>query len=199
VSANSLALYNSVRPFVSSAKIVNSDENHTYEVPQIQLDDSFFYGGQFDRAIKDVADGEIMCVIVGDNIPTNDFAAVFKAAEHAFRTYNVGVYAPNDKRAISHATRNALYAEELYDVDTTDCGFWFIHPRIVRSLKGLDFTQSKYGWGIDTVVIAEARKQGMLVLRDYSVETDQLDHSCGYDAGGAMYGMRLLEKAYSGL
>ena len=199
VSANSLALYNSVRPFVSSAKIVNSDENHVYEVPQIQLDDSFFYGGQFDRAIKDVGDGEIMCVIVGDNIPTNDFAAVFKAADHAFRTYNVGVYAPNDKRATSHAKRNALYAEELYDVDTTDCGFWFIHPRIVRRLKALDFTQSKYGWGIDTVVIAEARKQGMLVLRDYSVETDQLDHSCGYDAGGAMYGMRLLEKAYSGL
>lgn len=196
VSANSLALFTAVCPHVRSTKIINSDENHPYDVPQIQLDDSFFYGGQFDRAIKDVADGEIMCVIVGDNIPTNDFAAIFRAATSVFCKYNVGVYAPNDKRAVAHVKRNAHYAEELYDVDTTDCGFWFIHPRIVRRLKALDFTQSKYGWGIDTVVIAEARKQGMLVLRDYSVETDQLDHSCGYDVRGAMYGMQLLENAY---
>ena len=199
VTANSLELYNKIAPHVASIKIVNSDENHTYHVPQIQLDDSYFYGGQFVNAITDVSDGDILCVVVGDNLPTNDFRAMFDAARAAFQKHNVGVYAPNDKREIAHAKRNACYTDELYDVDTTDCGFWFIHPRLVRRLRHLDFAISKFGWGVDTVIIAEARKQGMLVLRDYSVETDQLDHTCGYDVRGAMYGMQLLQQAYSTL
>lgn len=53
--------------------------------------------------------------------------------------------------------------------------------------------------GIDIITIRESRKQGLLVLRDCSVETDQLDHTCGYGEDDAMHGLRLLEEEYNKL
>ena len=63
-------------------------------------------------------------------------------------------------------------------------------------MRHINYNISKYGWGIDFITIKEARKQGLLVLRDYSVETDQLDHTCGYDQSKAFHGMYLLQQEY---
>jgi hypothetical protein len=198
VSVNSLQLYNNIAPIIENTIMINCDEHMplTDDIPHIQLDDSHYYGSQFNHAIKHIKDGAIMCVIVGDNIADNNFEKIFQNALDTYNNFNTGVYAPNDKRT-THKGRNDRFNGELYDVPNTDCGFWFIHPDIVKRLRKLDFTISKYGWGIDNVVIAESRKQKRLVLRDYSVETDQLDHTVGYDSHGAHIAQVEFEKAYS--
>jgi hypothetical protein len=200
VSVNGLKLYQNIAPIINNTIMINCDEYMplTDDIPHIQLDDSHFYGSQFNHAIKHVKDGAIMCVIVGDNISDNDFEKIFQNALDAYNNFHTGVYSPNDKRT-AHQGRNECFNGDLYNVPNTDCGFWFIHPNIVRRLRVLDFTASKYGWGSDTVVMAEARKQKLLVLRDYSVETDQLDHSVGYNGERAAAGQQVLEKLYSKL
>ena len=197
VSVNGLKLYQNIAPIINNTIMINCDEYMplTDDITHIQLDDSHFYGSQFNHAIKHVKDGAIMCVIVGDNIPDNDFEKIFQNALDTFNNYNTGVYSPNDKRT-AHQGRDGRFIGELYNVPNTDCGFWFIHPKIISRLRKLDFTLSKYGWGADTVVILEARKQNLLVLRDYSVETDQLDHNVGYNSQKAAAGQTVLELAY---
>jgi hypothetical protein len=87
--------------------------------------------------------------------------------------------------------------DKLFHVPNTDCGFWFMHPAIVERLRSIDYRLSNLGWGIDIINIKEAQKQGRLVLRDYSVETDQLDHKCGYNVKEASVGRKILEEIYS--
>jgi hypothetical protein len=139
-----------------------------------------------------------MCCIVGDNIHDNDFDKIFNSAIYAYNNVNAGVYAPNDKRT-AHTDRLENIKDELYDVPVTDCGFWFIHPKIIARLKNINYSVSRFGWGIDVITIKESRKQGRLVMRDYSTETDQLDHTCGYDPDIAYRDMKKLERLYKKL
>ena len=182
VNENSLRLYNAIRPIVNHTTIINCDEHWPLDssIQHIQLDDSCYYGAQFNTAIKHIPEGGIMCIIVGDNNCENDFSTIFTSALKVFNTNKIGVYAPRDKRSTVQKVIHRYYGS-LYHVKNTDCGFWFIHPTIYTPMKTLDYTISKYGWGIDVIMIKEAIRHGMRVVCDTSIETDQLDHECGYN------------------
>ena len=198
VSINSLVLYDKISKVLKNVTIVNCDEKLILDqnIKHIQLDDSHYYGSQFTHAIRDVNPNSICCMIVGDNVHDNNFPLVFHNAVEAFNTNSMGVYAPNDRRS-PHSNHLEHIIGSLYNVDNTDCGFWFINPMILASIKEFDFSISKYGWGIDFIVIAQARKQGFLVCRDYSTETDQLDHNCYYDHNAALVCWSVLDKEYN--
>lgn len=200
VNANSVLLYTSIQPIVRNTYIINCDENFVLDpsIQHIQLDDSCYYGAQFKTAITHVQDNKLFCVIVGDNKPDNDFSKIFSAALNAFNNHRIGVYTPHDKRSV-HQHVVDTYKDQMYNVVNTDCGFWFIHPKIYKGIRNLDFTVSKYGWGIDTIVIKEANKFGMLVISDHSIETDQLDHTCGYNIKDAANEGAKLMRLYSQL
>jgi hypothetical protein len=197
VSANSVKLRESISPIIKNTWIINCDENYPLDasIPHIQLDDSHYYGSQYNTAIKHVKEGAIFCVIVGDNVADNNFNVMFNTAVNTFNKYAVGVYAPHDKRS-SHKSKLERIKDDLFNVENTDCGFWFIHPSIVSRIRGIDYTSSKSGWGIDIITIKEARRQGRLVIRDYSIQTDQLDHTCGYNTKRAGADMRRLNALY---
>jgi hypothetical protein len=200
VSDNSLKIFNNVSPIIKNTIFINCDEHLrlTRDIPHIQLNDSHYYGSQFNTAIKNVKEGAILCVIVGDNIADNDYEKIFNNALSAFNEYNAGVFGPNDKRS-PHQKHFGPITMNLYSVPNTDCGFWFIHPNIVKRLRGIDYTISKYGWGCDTIVMLESKKQRLLILRDFSTETDQLDHTTNYDIYTAQLAQRQLEMAYNAL
>ena len=184
VTDNSLKLYEKIKPIISNTTIINCDETRPID-GSIHLDDSHYYGSQYDHAIKDITPGNILCVIVGDNIHDNNFEAIFNSALSTFNSYNVGIYAPHDKRS-SHQNVIARYINTLFNVENTDCGFWFIHPDLVSKLRDVDYSISRYGWWIDKLTISYAKRHNFLVLRDYLVSTDQLDHTCGYPQSEAM-------------
>jgi hypothetical protein len=200
VTENSLQLYKKISEIVKDTTLVNCDEHFKpkNKVKHVQLDDSYYYGSQYDVAIKQVAPGKIFCIVVGDNISKSNFRLIFESAIKTFNNHNVGIYAPNDKRTV-HTKKTAHYVDKLFQVPNTDCGFWFIHPAIVDRLRSIDYRLSNLGWGIDIINIKEAQKQGRLVLRDYSIETDQLDHTCGYNVKEASVGSKVLEEIYSKL
>jgi hypothetical protein len=196
---NTLVLYEKIRNILKNVCIVNCDEflNLDNDIVTIKLDDSHYYGSQYDHAIKHVKENKLFCVIVGDNV-SDHLDKIFNNALHTFNNYKVGVYSPHDKRTI-HTKMLENINDSLYNVENTDCGFWFINPYIVKKMRNINYNISKYGWGIDIITIKESRKQGFLVLRDYSVETDQLDHTCGYDRYQAFRGMDLLQQEYNKL
>jgi hypothetical protein len=186
VNENSLQLYNAIRPIVSHTTIINCDEHWSLDpsIQHIQLDDSCYYGSQFNTAIKHTRANALLCILVGDNQCEHDFSTIFRSVLRAFNTHKIGVYAPHDKRSTVQKVLRK-YRGSLYHVKNTDCGFWCIHPNIHGTMKRLDYTISKYGWGIDVSMCKEAKRRGMLVVRDNSIEIDQLDHTCGYDRAAA--------------
>jgi hypothetical protein len=201
VSTNSLALYENIKPIIPHTYIINCDETMTLPstIQHVQLDDSYYYGGQFDSAIKHVAPGHLFCLIVGDNVSENNFETIFDSAICAFNNFRIGVYAPNDKRSVHTVTLKQIYGQ-LYDVVNTDCGFWFISPSIVHTLRIIDYhSATRLGWGIDRIFIKEARRRHLLVVRDYSIETDQLDHTTNYNQENAHNESLVLETIYEDL
>jgi len=195
-----MILYDRISPIIRDTTIINCDEKWqpASGIKHIQLDNAHYYGSQYNQAINNIRTGQIMCIIVGDNIPNINYYHLFMSAIHTFNTSNVGVYAPYDKRSHYQSKRD-YFRDNIYNVDNTDCGFWFIHPQLVDNLKHIDYTISKYGWAIDIITIREALTREMLVLRDYSHETDQLDHSCGYDRDLAQEQSNLLLQLYDQL
>ena len=198
VTQNSIKLYQNINTIIKDVTIINCDDTYKMDdtIKHIQLDDSCYFSKQYDASIKDIKEGKILCIIVGDNISNNDFEKIFTSSIDTFNKYNVGVYSPNDKRSV-YTERKENFAGDLYNVDNTDCGFWFIHPTLVKKLRNIKYSITKYGWGIDIITIKEARKQGMLVLRDYSIETDQLDHICNYNRQDAAKEIHVIEFLYN--
>uniref|UniRef100_A0A6C0JHD7 Glycosyltransferase n=1 Tax=viral metagenome TaxID=1070528 RepID=A0A6C0JHD7_9ZZZZ len=197
VTQNSLRLYEKIRPIIKNTTIVNCDESCILDptISHIQLDDSHYYGSQYNHAIKHMNKNALLCVIVGDNIVDNDFNAIFENALTAFNTLPIGVFSPRDKRTM-HQQKCLHIQNDIFTVNTTDCGFWFIHPLVISALKNMDYSISKYGWGIDTITIKEANKMNLLCVTDFSIETDQVDHSCGYDTAEAEQHMHVLNSEY---
>lgn len=200
VTSNSILLYERISPIIKNTTIINCDEFCILDssVSHIQLDDSHYYGSQYNHSIKNIKDGALLCVIVGDNIINNDFETIFENALLSFNTLRIGVFSPRDKRTM-HQIKIENVRNDIFTVNTTDCGFWFIHPIIIEKLKNMDYTVSKFGWGIDVITIKEANKNNLLCVTDFSIETDQLDHTCGYDTSEADRCMTLLNIDYLSL
>jgi len=199
VTNNSLKLYEKINLIIKNIVIINCDENTILDnniIPHIQLDDTHYYGSQYNHAIKHIQENRILCVIVGDNIADNNFDTIFNSAINTFNNYKIGIYAPYDKRSDSKNLTATFLEGTLYEVSNTDCGFWFINPYIVSQLKHINYSLSKFGWGIDKYTIDYSKARKYLVLRDNSVETDQLDHTCGYNIGQAVIGMNILRSEY---
>lgn len=198
VTSNSLKLYEKIHLIIKDTVIINCDEHTVIDniIPHIQLDDTHYYGSQYNHAIKHIGDNRILCVIVGDNITDNNFENIFNSAINTFNNYNLGIYAPYDKRSDSKNLIGKHIHDKLYEVTNTDCGFWFINPNIVSQLRSINYSLSKFGWGIDKYTINYSKSRNYLVLRDHSIETDQLDHTCGYNIGQAVIGMNILNTEY---
>jgi hypothetical protein len=198
VTHNSVKLEQNIKKIISDVTIINCDEffNFGNGVKAIQLDDSHYYGSQYEHAIRNAKENNIFCVIVGDNIAENNFEAIFINTVNMFNKYKVGIYAPNDKRS-PHKNIKGLLEENVYHIENPDCGFWCINPEIVKKMKTINYGSiSPMGWGIDVITVMEAHRLDYIVIRDYKVETDQLDHTTNYNTSRAQGGLHALIHEY---
>ena len=198
VTENALKLYEKAAEVCANTTLINCDENVRVVVNHIQLDDSYYYGGQFETAIKAVPDGGSLCVIVGDVSPEANWSSIFEKADAALATRHVGVYAPNVDYTW-HKSRGRQVGYTLWEVPNTDCAFWFIHADVVQALRDVPYRMlSNLGWGIDTVVNKESARQGKLVVRDYS-ELVRQPEGTAYNKDKAKVQMSLLLAYYDSM
>ena len=62
VNNNSIKIYNEAIKYINHVTIINSDENLKLDnsINHIQLNDKYFYGGQFKTAISNVKSDKIL-------------------------------------------------------------------------------------------------------------------------------------------
>jgi hypothetical protein len=201
VSHQSPDLYRAVATAFPHVYFINCDEHFTppTDIPHvIQLDDSYYYGGQFQSAIQHIPNGKILCCITGDVHPDGNWKLLRDHAVTALNTGKIGVYAPNVDYT-SHTGRSAYLWDNLYTVPNTDCTCWFLHPSIVAFLRCVPYMElSNMGWGIDVIFIREAEQRKLLVARDYDILLIQ-PKSRGYSSEEGHKGYRRILDYYSGL
>jgi hypothetical protein len=201
VSHQSPDLYRAVASAFPHVYFINCDEHFTppEDIPSvIQLDDRYYYGGQFQAAIQNIPAGKILCCITGDVNPEADWKLLCDHTVTAFNTGKIGVYAPNVDYT-DHPGRNERLWDNLYDVKNTDCTCWFLHPAIVNDLRLIPYMElTNMGWGIDAMFIHEARRRGLLVARDYDILLIQ-PRGRGYSSNEGGKGARRLLQHYSKL
>ena len=162
----------------------------------IHLDDSYYFGGQFQSAIRNIPDNMFFCNIVADMDINIDWEKLFNNAIHSFNSHKIGIYSPHDINS-AHQGKESLLENELFNVYNTDCTCWFIHPDIIKKIKNIDYYGiSNFGWGIDWIVSFESKKQNLLVIRDYSIQITQPKNSTGYNMGQASTQMHNLKEYY---
>jgi hypothetical protein len=180
---NAINMYNIVTKYCKNCYIINCDENfkNNENYNCIQLDDNYYFGGQFETSIKDIPDNKFFCNIVADMDINIDWMKLFDNAIDAFNSYEIGVYSPYDINS-GHQDRHELLDKCLYNITNTDCTCWFIHPNIIKKIKNIEYYNiCNYGWGIDIMIMKESKKQNLLTIRDYSIEIVQPKNSSGYN------------------
>ena len=197
VSDNTRLLYDRIKNTLPDITVINSDENYVFPITMktIQVDDSYYYGKQYNTAIKNIPEGKILCIIVGDVSPDTDFQLTFTNSLLSFNLHNAGIHAPNEVHT-SHSTRFEHIADQIYRVPNTDCTFWMIHPDVVKAMRNIDYTISNFGWGVDVITIHYATLQGYLTLRDYAVDIHQIRKGTGYSIEIAEVQLEALKKSY---
>ena len=197
VTQNAIALYHAIQPHFPNCTLINCDENVTLpaEIRHITLDDSYYYGGQFDTAVKHTPSNHILACIVGDVNPNANWLSIRNKMLHALNDESVGIYAP-DVDYTAHTQQGPLLTGSLYHVHNTDCTAWFLHPTVMKRLRTIPYRAiTNLGWGIDTICIRESRKNGLHVVRDYSEKVLQ-PQGTNYDKPEAFRQMYALEEYY---
>jgi hypothetical protein len=198
VTENAVALHRQITGAgVPNVTLINCDENQRElgVTPVIQLDDSYYYGGQFAEAVRACPQDSILCCIVGDVSPDADWATIYKNAVAAFNRGDVGIYAPNVDYTW-HMECGAAISDTLFRVPNTDCTCWFLSPATMSRIRDVDYRRfSNLGWGIDTLCIEETAHHGLLTVRDYSVLVRQ-PKGTAYNQQKARQQMMLLLRYY---
>jgi hypothetical protein len=193
-------LYMNVASACPNTWFINCDETVTItDIPNvIQLDDSYYYGGQFETAMHHAPKGKIVGCIVGDVTPEAPWSTILNSAVAAFNTGKVGIFAPNVDYTW-HTRRNQHLWSTLYEVENTDCTCWFIGPNVLSLISSLPYKQvSNLGWGIDIICCEESRRIGLYVARDYSITIYQ-PRGTAYNKQLANIQMNNLTKLYTEL
>jgi len=140
-----------------------------------------YYGEQFKEILKRHDDKSTIMNIQGDATYHN-WEEVISRYKTAYILFRPGVFAPNDTKTIWGAKPDGKdYGDGFKEASNTDCTVWFISPKVLKILKNIDLSESKYGWGIDSIACAISRSLDLPIIRDYSI-TIEHHGGTGYSA-----------------
>lgn len=139
-------------------------------VDWVRVPNEFYYAEQFREALE-YATEDILLVVVGD-ISYRDWTEVVATCVRRFEDHErVGVWGATDPTSLWErpGVHIASLAEGLDVVAQTDCSVWAMSRDVYQRLRTADFSQNKYGWGIDWLAIVHAYSQGQLAVRDRTI------------------------------
>jgi hypothetical protein len=192
VNDNAVNIYKTVSQIFPNTYFLNCDEhfNAAAHIPKehlIQLDDSYFFGGQFGEAIKHCPRGKIYGNIVGDVDPsTIDWVKLADSMLYAINSLNGGVIAPD---ASNFPGLGAQIEGSYYEVSDTDSTIFFIVPEIWDKYKNFPYKEiTHFGWGIDKYFCGITGSYGKKTIRDVSIKV-LTDGKSGYQNDESMQQM----------
>jgi hypothetical protein len=173
VTNNAIKIFDELNKEFENVYFIDCDENSKTNFKNIiRLDDSAYYGKQFDTAINNANPDSIVGIVVGDIYPNlTDWKTVYKNMVDSFENYDIGIYAPYETRTHWHVSNGKINNTNYHLTKNTDCTVWFLAPYIVSFAKTLNISNiSKLGWGIDSVLCNYSNSLGHHNIFDKSVK-----------------------------
>jgi len=173
------ATEDALKEIFGEVTVINSDEENT-RPGWIDLGDSAYFGGQFNKALELFKRGEkkVLLHVQGD-ATYHDWDTLVKDARKYYNLYEWGIYAPdimNVWYTPEHTDINGIESEDenIKMVACTDETVWFIHADVLDEyynrglLEHMTPDKLKFGWGWDLVMNAVSFLMGRPVMRDYN-------------------------------
>ena len=135
----------------------------------VQFPDNSFFAAKFEWALDSLS-ADVLVFIVADTW-CEDWSDLVERSRQAFASdREIGVWAPvvdetwwNSEKIVINTP---LRESGLQSVIAVDSIVWAFSASIAKELKKIDFSESRYGWGIETVTASIALCNGKLVCRD---------------------------------
>ena len=164
-----------------SISVINSDDSlrpgHPY---WHHIGNASYFTDQWNAALE-CFDADVFLHIQADIWPT-DLGLMLSECIDCMKNYGVGVYAPNVNFNPHVFRRESLVRlrDNIYEVPATDCSFWAVRADVIRATPKVDPGINRLGWGVEYLVGAAAKRQGLKIVRDYKFTAGHLK-SRGYD------------------
>jgi len=166
-----------VRPHADQISVVYSVPDNPPDIPETwtTVDYECFFGCKFRHAL-DLHRAGVMLQIQAD-AHIDNWGHLISRCREAFDTVpDLGVWGPDvdytmfttDKVFISDFDPH----NSLISVRQTDGIVWAMSEPVIDRMRLADYTGNRLGWGIDSMAIAFAYANNMLVLRDTSLLVD---------------------------
>jgi hypothetical protein len=163
-----------VRPHADQVSVIYSVPAEPPDFPQTwtQVDYACFFGCKFREALALHKTGTMLQIQADAHI--DNWGQLISRCRDAFDTIpDLGVWGPDvdytmfttDKVFISEFDRD----KSLISVRQTDAIVWAISETVIERMGQADYSGNRLGWGIDSMAIAFAYANNMLVLRDTSL------------------------------
>jgi hypothetical protein len=175
--------------------VINSDDSYRTRCPHWQhIGNDGYFTHQWNAAI-DRFNADVFVHIQADLWPAK-IGQMLSECVRYMTSQRVGVYAPNVDFNPHVYRRRSLHMLDygVYEVPATDCSFWAISSEIIRNTPRVNPSINRFGWGIEYMVSAAARRAGLKVVRDYRFTAGHLK-TRGYDSDQASRELTELKKA----
>ena len=168
------AIEQAVTPHADQVSVVYSVPDNPPHIPDTwtTVDYECFFGCKF-KAALDLHESGVMLQIQAD-AHSDDWGQLISRCRKAFDTHpDLGVWGPDvdytmfttDKVFISDFDPD----NSLVSVRQTDGIVWALSEKVIDRMRDADYSGNRLGWGIDSMAIAFAYANNMLVLRDTSL------------------------------
>ncbi len=177
VSENARNVFDAVKKTHKATYILNCDETFNMDrgTSVLQADDSYYFTKQMQTVFKHCAQHHpfaAIMTITGDVSPKADWKDMIDRCMLGFQKFNAGIVAPNVDYT-DHRTRKNELGDNYWTVPNTDCTVWAIRPCVYKFFLETDvINYSKFGWGIDWLLIKVCEKHALTVVRDYKHTID---------------------------
>lgn len=171
------AIEAAVSPHADQVSVVYSVPANPPDIPHTwtTVDYECFYGCKFAKALQLHKGGILLQIQADASVP--DWGHLIARCRKAFSDHpEIGVWAPEidytmwvtDKVFLRDFDRE----NSLVSVRQTDGIVWAMSDAVVGRMKQADYSGNRLGWGIDSLAIAYAYANNMVVCRDTSIVVD---------------------------
>jgi hypothetical protein len=162
--------------------VINSDDSLRKAHPHWHhIGNDAYFTAQWNEAVKRF-NGDVLLHIQADIWPQN-VGKMIAQCVRCMREHAVGVYAPDmDFQPHAFSPRSLVPLEKgIYEVPVNDTSIWAIKAAVLRNTPAVDLKLCRFGWGIEFVVAAVAKRLGLRVVRDFRFRAGHI-RSRGYNS-----------------
>lgn len=163
-----------ITPHADQVSVIYSVPEHPPEIPATwtTVDYECFFGCKFHKALELHKEGVLLHIQADAHI--DDWGHLVRRCREAFDTIpDLGVWGPDVDYTMF--TTDKVFIQEfdpdrhLVSVRQTDGIVWALSEKVIDRMRQANYSGNRLGWGIDSMAIAYAYANNMLVLRDTSL------------------------------